>query len=122
MDSEFRVAGVGVCGEIMIGGDCVGRGYLRSEQLTNERFVPDSLGSQPVATDNPKNIRHLYRTGDRGRVLPDGRIEFLGRVDHQIKVRGYRVELGEIDSALRQLPQLSEGVARFHTRANGESN
>ncbi|MBL8820429.1 MAG: amino acid adenylation domain-containing protein, partial [Planctomyces sp.] len=121
VDSANHPAGIGVPGEIVIGGDSVGHGYLRSDSLTRERFIPDSLLSQTHPGSRSEKVNRLYRTGDRGRVLPDGRIEFLGRVDHQVKVRGFRVELGEIDSALRQLPRLSDGVAQIQPMANGDS-
>ena len=80
-------------GELCIGGAGVARGYLNSPDLTAEKFIPDPFSGIPGS--------RLYRTGDRGRYLPDGNIEFLGRVDRQVKIRGYRVEPGEIEASLR---------------------
>ncbi|MFI6846764.1 amino acid adenylation domain-containing protein [Kitasatospora sp. NPDC050467] len=92
---------VGVAGEVHIGGVGVARGYLHRPELTEERFLPDPYG--------PPGAR-LYKTGDRARWLPDGSLEFLGRVDHQIKIRGYRVEPGEIQEQLRRHPGVAEVV------------
>ncbi|WP_437997980.1 amino acid adenylation domain-containing protein [Sorangium sp. So ce185] len=93
---------VGVPGELYLGGAGVTRGYHARPELTAERFVPDPFGGTPGG--------RLYRTGDRARVLADGAIEFLGRTDHQIKLRGHRVELGEIEARLREQPEVREAV------------
>ncbi|HEY0735976.1 MAG TPA: condensation domain-containing protein, partial [Herpetosiphonaceae bacterium] len=99
---------LGVPGELYIGGDGVGRGYLNRPDLTAERFIPDPFSDRPGA--------RLYRTGDLARYQPDGTIDFLGRIDHQVKVRGFRIELGEIETVLTQHPQIREAVvlARQH--------
>ncbi|HEX6291105.1 MAG TPA: amino acid adenylation domain-containing protein [Herpetosiphonaceae bacterium] len=102
LDRHLRPVPVWVPGEIYIGGAQVTRGYLHRPDLTAERFLPDPFSDNPGA--------RLYKTGDRARILPDGTIEFLGRVDHQIKLRGFRVELGEIEAALRQHPAVREAV------------
>ena len=93
---------VGVPGELYIGGDGVGRGYLNRPELTAARFVPDPFSGIAGA--------RLYRTGDLVRYLPDGNLEFLGRIDHQVKIRGYRIELGEIEAVLGQHPGVRDIV------------
>jgi hypothetical protein len=92
LDKNLQVVPVGVPGEILIGGDGLARGYLNRPELTAEKFIPNPLSADPNA--------RLYRTGDLGRWLVDGTIEFLGRLDFQVKVRGHRIELGEIDCVL----------------------
>jgi amino acid adenylation domain-containing protein len=94
LDAALRRVPLGVAGELCIGGRSVGRGYLNRPDLTAERFVRDPFSDAPEAL--------LYRTGDRCRFLPDGVIEYLGRLDFQVKLRGFRVELGEIEVVLAQ--------------------
>ncbi len=100
LDAQGRRLPFGVPGELAIGGPVVGRGYLGDPRATAERFVPDPYSSVPGA--------RLYRTGDRVRLHGDGRLEFLGRLDDQLKIRGYRVEAGEVESALCELPAVRE--------------
>jgi len=103
----------GVPGALFIGGRGVARGYLERPALTAERFVPDPFGPEPGG--------RLYDTGDRARFLPDGRIEHLGRADEQVKVRGFRIEPGEVESALLGHPALRRAVvAARDDRAGGK--
>jgi amino acid adenylation domain-containing protein len=102
LDQHMRVVPTGVAGELYIGGAGVAAGYLNDPDLTAARFVPDLFSAEPGS--------RLYRTGDLARVLPDGNIEFLGRTDLQVKVRGYRVEPGEIEAVLSQHPLVSQAV------------
>ncbi|NOK01767.1 MULTISPECIES: MupA/Atu3671 family FMN-dependent luciferase-like monooxygenase [Myxococcus] len=102
LDARLQPAPVGVAGELYIGGAGVVRGYLGRPELTAERFIPDAWAREPGA--------RLYRTGDRARWRPDGTMEFLGRVDHQLKVRGFRIEAGEIEAALTAQPSVREAV------------
>lgn len=91
-----------VPGEIYIGGSSVARGYMNRAEITSEKFIPNPFAS------NPKS--RLYKTGDVGRFLPDGNIEFLGRVDFQIKLHGFRIELSEIEAVLNEHPEVREAV------------
>jgi amino acid adenylation domain-containing protein len=92
----------GAAGELYLGGVGLARGYLSRPALTAERFLPDPFTSDPGA--------RLYRTGDLVRRLPDGSLEYLGRLDHQVKLRGYRIELGEVESLLCSDPHIVQGV------------
>ncbi len=107
LDEQMGLAPVGVTGELYIGGAAVGRGYWRRAGLTAERFVPDPYGSERGA--------RLYRTGDVCRWLNDGNIEYVGRSDDQVKVRGHRVELGEVESALRRCAGVRDCVVMART-------
>jgi FkbM family methyltransferase len=102
LDSRGQPVPIGVLGELCIGGRGVARGYLNRPELTAEKFGPDPFSPEPGG--------RLYRTGDRARYLPDGTIEFCGRVDHQIKIHGYRIELGEIEAALREQRGVRDAV------------
>ena len=100
VDDSLRLVGVGVTGELLIGGDGLALGYLGQPELTAEKFIPDPFGGRPSA--------RLYRTGDMCRWMEDGNLEYLGRRDQQVKIRGYRIELAEIEAELARI----EGVAR----------
>ena len=102
LDTWMRPLPAGVGGELYIGGLCVARGYLNHPEITAEKFIPDLYGKEP-------GVR-LYRTGDQVRRLPDGNIEFLGRLDRQVKIRGFRIELGEIESTLLRHEGVREAV------------
>ncbi|WP_167488528.1 non-ribosomal peptide synthetase [Nocardia terpenica] len=102
IDEDGRAQPFGVPGELAIGGLVVGRGYLGDPRATAERFVPDPFGTRPGA--------RLYRTGDRARLLRDGRLEFLGRTDDQVKVRGFRIETGEVETALRETAGVTDAA------------
>ncbi|XXX82539.1 amino acid adenylation domain-containing protein [Sorangium sp. So ce134] len=110
LGEDLEPAQAGQVGEICLGGPGVARGYLGRPDLTAARFVPDPRA--PGA--------RLYRTGDLGRVRADGAVEYLGRRDHQVKVRGFRVELGEIESALKHYPDLRETAVVARERAPGD--
>ena len=114
LDGRLRAAPVGVTGELYIGGAGVARGYLDRPGLTAERFVPDPFSREPGA--------RLYHTGDLARWRPDGTLECLGRVDHQVKVRGFRVELGEIEAAMTAHPAVREAAVTARHDATGETS
>ncbi|MDB6131737.1 MAG: non-ribosomal peptide synthetase [Verrucomicrobiales bacterium] len=103
---------IGMPGELFIGGDCLARGYLNRQDLTDERFIPDPFSSKPGAK--------MYKAGDLARFLPNGNLEFLGRIDHQVKIRGYRVELGEIEAVLSKHPAVRESVVVARVVTGGE--
>jgi hypothetical protein len=103
LDACRQPVPVGVWGELYIGGDGLARGYLHQPELTERAFVPDPFASTTGA--------RLYRSGDQARWNEDGQIEFGGRIDRQIKLFGLRLELGEIEAALRRHPQIQEAVA-----------
>ncbi|HNM98670.1 MAG TPA: AMP-binding protein, partial [Marmoricola sp.] len=109
LDGQGQPVPIGVAGELHIGGVQVGRGYLNRPELTAERFLP-----------NPFAPGRLYKTGDLCRWLPDGVIDYLGRIDHQVKIRGFRIELGEIEAVLAQQPGVLEAVVVAQREASGQ--
>jgi amino acid adenylation domain-containing protein len=112
LDQNRNPVPIGVAGEIYIGGRGLARGYLNRPELTQEQFIANPFSAEP-------GVR-LYKTGDRARYLPDGNVEFLGRIDNQIKLRGYRIEPGEIEAALTQHPDVREAVVLDRPAANGD--
>jgi len=109
LDRQLGLCPIGVPGEIHVAGGGVARGYLRRPELTAERFIP-----------NPFGAGRLYRSGDLGRYRADGRMEYLGRIDHQVKVRGHRIELGEIETTLSRHPAVRENAVVCREDAEGD--
>ncbi|MCP5107306.1 MAG: amino acid adenylation domain-containing protein, partial [bacterium] len=105
-----------VPGELVVGGDGVARGYLNNPELTNSKFQITNYNAPLTSAGTPGS----YKTGDRARWLPDGTIEFLGRIDHQVKIRGFRVELGEIESRLLKIEGVKEAVVIVKAETNRE--
>ena len=138
LDSSLQPVPIGVPGELYIGGAGLARGYLNRPELTAERFIPNPFENSKFKSEssadlavsveeqlaNPKGqnskFNCLYKTGDLVRYLPDGNIEYLGRLDHQVKIRGFRIELGEIEAVLAECPQVQQAVvvAREDTPGN----
>ena len=102
LDRSLQPVPIGVTGELHIGGDGLARGYLNRTELTAQKFIPNPFSNQPG--------ERLYKTGDLARYLPDGNIEFLGRIDNQVKIRGFRIELGEIEAVLMQNRAVQDAV------------
>jgi len=121
LDDQLQPVPIGVPGQLYIGGVSLAQGYLHRPELTAERFISNPfLGSQSKI-QNPKSTI-LYQTGDLARFLPDGNIEFLGRIDHQVKLRGFRIELGEIESTLGQHPTIAQSIATVQKNAAGDKS
>lgn len=102
LDEEGHTVPEGTIGEIVIGGDGVAKGYWKRPELTAEKFIRDSFSAEPNAT--------LYRTGDLGKLLPNGDLQCLGRIDHQVKIRGHRIELGEIEATLNTISGIKQSA------------
>nr|WP_228058734.1 non-ribosomal peptide synthetase [Nostoc sp. LEGE 06077] len=109
LDNHLQPVPIGTPGELYIGGDGLARGYLNRPELTRERFIPNPFDdSAALASPRASTGSRLYKTGDLARYLPDGNIEFLGRVDNQVKIRGFRIELDEIEKLLIQHPDVKQ--------------
>jgi amino acid adenylation domain-containing protein len=111
LDQHLQPVPIGVPGELYIGGDGLARGYLNRPDLTREKFIPNPFSNEPGS--------RLYKTGDKARYLPDGNIEFKGRIDNQVKIRGFRIELGEIEAVLTQHPEVDQAVVVVHENQPG---
>ena len=109
LDKNLQPSPIGVSGELYIGGDGLARGYHNSPELTQEKFIQNPF----------KNSSKLYKTGDLARYLPDGNIEFLGRIGNQVKIRGFRIELGEIETTLNAHPQIQQAVVVVKENISG---
>lgn len=112
LDRNLDPSAIGAPGEIHLGGSGLARGYLNHVDLTAEKFIPNPFSSEPGSL--------LYKTGDLARLLPDGNVEFLGRLDRQVKVHGYRIELGEIESVLDQHPGIAQSAVASKERSTGQ--
>ncbi|MGH8545411.1 MAG: non-ribosomal peptide synthetase, partial [Gammaproteobacteria bacterium] len=112
LDPYLNPVPIGVPGELCIGGAGLARGYLNRPELTAEKFIANPFSDEPGA--------RLYKTGDLARYLPDGNIEFLGRIDHQVKIRGFRIELGEIEAVLHQHPEIKACAVLVHENTPGD--
>ena len=111
VDENNKLLPIGIAGELALGGKGLARGYLRRDELTRAKFVANPFEKDQL----------MYRTGDLARFLPDGNIEFLGRMDHQVKIRGFRIEIGEIENQLRMLDGVDEAVVLAYEEGEGAS-
>jgi amino acid adenylation domain-containing protein len=114
LDEDLAPVAPGEIGELFFGGDCLAHGYLGQDELTKQRFL---YLQQPRGAEQTPLARY-YKTGDLARLLPCGEIEFLGRSDQQVKIRGHRVELGEIEAALRTSPHVKDAVVALRERGH----
>jgi amino acid adenylation domain-containing protein len=111
LDAHLQRVPIGIYGELYIGGDGLARDYFNRPELTAEKFVPNPFEQDIGGFQNGRSLlTRLYKTGDLVRYLPDGNLEFLGRIDHQVKIRGFRIELGEIEAVLSQHAAVQEAV------------
>ena len=119
-DKSFNPQPLGIAGELCIAGAHVANGYLNNPQLTHDKFIAPSISSiMSISSTTSIPSTKIYQTGDLVRWLPDGNIEFLGRIDFQVKIRGYRIELGEIESSLLKHPDITGAVVIDGEQANG---
>jgi len=111
LDAQLKPGPVGVIGEVYLSGDCLSQGYLNHPETTAEKYIPNPFSETPGA--------RMYRTGDLARLLSDGNVEFFGRRDGQLKIRGYRVEIGEIETVLAGHPSINEAIVVAKTGESG---
>lgn len=119
LDAHMRPVPIGISGELYVTGAGLARGYLNRPELTAQRFIKNPFPAPmdgPVAYDRSR----LYRTGDLARYLPNGTVQFMGRVDHQIKLRGFRIELGEIEAVLRMHEEVNDTIVILSQSSSGE--
>jgi len=119
LDRYGQQVAIGVAGEIIVGGDGVAKGYLNLPAQTAERFIDPSMQSSGTALASGVQAGRAYRSGDLARWLPDGNLEYLGRIDQQVKIRGFRIEMGEIETCLAQHPLISEAAVDVQNDALG---
>jgi aryl carrier-like protein len=112
LDKHNSLLPIGVPGEMCVGGAGLARGYLNRPELTSQKFIPDPFSNKSGA--------RLYKSGDLARYLPNGELEYLGRIDHQVKIRGFRIEIGEIEALLRQHPNVRETVVLLREDQPGD--
>lgn len=114
LDRHMQPMPLGIPGEIYLAGEGVTRGYWKRPSLTATRFIPNPFAQVPGD--------RLYKTGDLARYLPDGQLVFMGRVDHQVKLHGFRIEMGEIERTLQQHPQVDQAVVTIHENQQGQKS
>ncbi|MEO0684817.1 MAG: amino acid adenylation domain-containing protein, partial [Cyanobacteria bacterium J06649_11] len=114
LDDYLQPVPIGVPGQLYIGGAGLAKGYLNKPELTAEKFIPNPFSSSASSA--------LYKTGDSVRYLPDGNLEYLGRIDYQVKLRGFRIELGEIEVVLMQHPDIKQAVVTLYKNKNSNHN
>ncbi len=112
LDEFLKPVAIGTVGEIYIGGDSVGRGYMNRPELTTERFLKNPFDKSTDGT--------MYRTGDLGKFLENGEIQCLGRIDHQVKIRGHRIELGEIENIIGTIAEVKQTAVVAHETRSGD--
>ncbi|MDY8023490.1 amino acid adenylation domain-containing protein [Paenibacillus polymyxa] len=123
LNSQQQLVPIGIAGELYIGGAGVGRGYLNLPELTAEKFVLNTFAASSEAEQvSNAHSNRMYRTGDLARWMPDGSIEYLGRIDHQVKIRGYRIELGEVEAQLLTVDGIQKAVVTAWENEDGHKD
>ncbi|AUS26695.1 bacitracin synthetase [Paenibacillus polymyxa] len=123
LNTRQQLVPMGIAGELYIGGAGIARGYLNLPELTAEKFVPNPFADATAADPADSTYANqMYRTGDLARWLPDGSIEYLGRIDHQVKIRGYRIELGEVEAQLLTVDGIQKAVVTAWENEDGHKD